>query len=98
MTQATTEPDVRKLSNAKWRWMSERRLGCPALAEPKHSVTFIAKQTRALGHLSMPGPGIRRSLQQTEFLGAADGRTAIVYPQLPINVIGMGAQRVERHD
>ena len=36
-------------------------------------------------------------LQQIEFLSPADGRPAVVHPQLFENVIGMGAQSVERH-
>lgn len=37
-------------------------------------------------------------LKQIEFLSAADGRPAVVHPQLFVNVIGMGAQSVERYD
>ena len=37
-------------------------------------------------------------LQQIEFFGAADGRPAIVHPQLGVNVMGVGTQGVQRHD
>ena len=37
-------------------------------------------------------------LYQIEFLCPADGRPAVVHAQLVVNVIGMGAQSVERDD
>ena len=46
-------------------------------------------------------PGLRVvfacALEQTEFLSPANGRTAVVYPELGVNVIGVSPQGVQGH-
>lgn len=49
-------------------------------------------------HLSGPALMSAYPLEQIEFLGAANGCPAVVHPQLVKNVIGVGAQCVERHN
>jgi hypothetical protein len=41
---------------------------------------------------------ISGQLEEIEFLGAADGRPAVVDPQFVEDAFGVGAQGVERHD
>ena len=40
------------------------------------------------------GYRFKELLQQIEFFGAADGSPAVVYPQLGVNILGMGAHGV----
>lgn len=40
------------------------------------------------------GLRFKELLQQIEFFGAADGSPAVVYPQLGVNILGMGAHGV----